>query len=261
MTPQGPADKPWEQHLGGKEVDTSQVQEARPLPHLLLQRRRRQSVARRRLDQHAGAGRRAEERHQVLHRRRRAGQGRQADLRHQRLRLERRLRRSDRLAEHDRGADAGGRGRLQEAAGHRLRPRRPDPVPGDLHQSDRRLRLGHPDGELHRLQAAEGRQGAGAAHLSRASTCSRPAGRRPTASSRRTGSMSSAPNSPAATTPRRSRSSRTTSTASARSTRSGWTPARPRSRRSKPSRTPASPIRSSPARTRRTSSRSGRRRA
>ena len=22
MTPQGPADKPWEQHLGGKEVDT-----------------------------------------------------------------------------------------------------------------------------------------------------------------------------------------------------------------------------------------------
>ena len=32
MTPQGPADKPWLQHLGGKEVDTSQVQEGRPLP-------------------------------------------------------------------------------------------------------------------------------------------------------------------------------------------------------------------------------------
>ena len=253
MTPQGPERQTLgaaSRRQGGRHLE---VQEAGSVPDLFLQRRRRQSVARGRLDQHAGAGRRAQDRHQVVHRRRRAGQGRQADLGHQRLRLERQLRFADRLAQHDRSADAGGRGSLQETARHRLRPRRADPVPRHLRQSDRRLRLGHPDGQLHRLQAAEGRQGAGAAH---------PAGRRragdalvggATASSRSTASMSSAPNSPTATTPRPSRSSTTTSTASARSTRSGWTPARRRSRRSRRSRMPASPIRSSPAKTRRTS--------
>jgi len=30
MTPQGPADKPWEQHLGGKEVDTAQYKKPGP---------------------------------------------------------------------------------------------------------------------------------------------------------------------------------------------------------------------------------------
>ena len=143
-----------------------EVQEARSLSHLLLQRRRRQSVAGGRLDHDAGAGRSAEERHQVVHRRRRAGQGRQADLRHQRLRLERQLRRPYRFAQHDGGADAGDRGRLQEAAGRGVRSRRPDRLPGDVRQSDRRLRLGHPDGELHRLETAERRKGAGAAHSS-----------------------------------------------------------------------------------------------
>ena len=34
-------------------------------------------------------------------------------------------------------------------------------MPGDLRQSDRRLRLGHPDRQFHRREAAEGRQGAG----------------------------------------------------------------------------------------------------
>jgi ABC-type glutathione transport system ATPase component len=70
----------------------------------------------------------------------------------------------------------------------------------------------------------------------------------PTRCGARTGSTSSAPNSPRATTRRRRRSSTTTI-----STRSGWTPARRRSRRSRPSRTRASPIRSSPAKARRTS--------
>ena len=30
MTPQGPADKPWEQNLGGKEVDTSKYKKPGP---------------------------------------------------------------------------------------------------------------------------------------------------------------------------------------------------------------------------------------
>ena len=61
------------------------------------------------------------------------------------------------------------------------------------------------------------------------------------AGARRTGSPSSAPNSPAATTPRQSRSSRTTSIASATSTLFGWTLAPRRSPRSRRSKTRAKP--------------------
>ena len=104
MTPSGPEGKPWEQNLGGKEVDTSKYK--KPGPYRIC-------------FSNAGVDNPwrvvgwinmqaqvdvLEGRHQVLQGGRRAGQGRQADLRHQRLRAERRLRRADRLAEHDGGA-------------------------------------------------------------------------------------------------------------------------------------------------------------
>ena len=70
MKPQGPEGKPWEQNLGGKEVDTSKYKKAGPY---------RICFSNAGVDnpwrvvgwtQHAGAGRRRESRHQVVHRRR-----------------------------------------------------------------------------------------------------------------------------------------------------------------------------------------------
>ena len=86
MTPQGPADKPWLQHLGGKEVDTSQYKKPGPYricfsnagvdnPWRVVGWTNMQAQV-----DVLKSG------HQVVHRRGCAGQGRQADLRHQRLR-------------------------------------------------------------------------------------------------------------------------------------------------------------------------------
>ena len=150
----------------------------------------------------------------------------------------RQLRRADRLAEHDRDADAGRRGGLRAGPGDRLRPRRQHRLPGHVHPPDRRLRLRRRRGRVPGRERRPGRQDPRAAH---------PAGRRRARDPLVGGQghlrrgrprTSSASSSPTATPPRRSRSSPTTSSARARSTASGWTPARPPSPRSRRSRTP-----------------------
>src|ERR1700760_1537831 len=101
MSPQGPEGKPWEQNLGGKEVDTSKYKKPGPY-RLCFSNAGVQSVARRRLVP-AGSRRRPEGGQQVVHFCGCGGQGRQADFRHQLVRVGRQLRYPDRLAHYHGG--------------------------------------------------------------------------------------------------------------------------------------------------------------
>ena len=207
-------------------VRHQQVREGPALQGLLLQRRRRQPLARRRLDDDAGRGRAAPARSPTSPRRRR-GQGRKADLRHQPT-ARPGLRRADRLAEHHRGADP----RHREACAkvpvivfdRGVTTDCPvtfiHPIGGYAFGADAAEFLVDnvkPGGNILALRILPGVDVLETRWSAAKVSSTEPA------------STSSASSSPMATRPRPSRSSPTTSTASARSTASGWMPVRPAS--------------------------------
>ena len=199
--------KPWVQALEPEYVDTSRVRDGPALQGLLLQRRRQQSLARRRL------GRRCRPR-SMLH----AGDRRVRRTSTPRASDEKQISDIQDLLGQDcnilivspnttAALTPAVEQACEQAAGDRLRPRRQHRLPGHLHPPDRRLRL------RRRRRRVPGRECRSRAATSwrcascPASTCWRRAGRRPRPSSTRPASTSSASSSPKATSPTRSRSS------------------------------------------------------
>ena len=165
VKPDEPQDKLYLQHIGGADGGHGQVQEAGALSPLLLERRVGNPWRRRRLQDHAGRGRvdkaiansssptpESKDDKQI------------SDINELR-------RRGVRHPDVSPNTTAALTPAVEEAcargAGHRLRPRRRDRLPGDVRQADRRLRFRSRRRRIHDRECPGGWQGAGAAHPAR----------------------------------------------------------------------------------------------